>query len=56
MLSSECKVGKRLRHKELNTILEVEEIDGVKLFVEQKWGDAFDYVDEDLYYDLDYYI
>lgn len=55
MLASECRIGKRLRHKELNTIIEVKEIDGSKVWEETQWGDIFDWVDEDLYDDLDYF-
>lgn len=54
MLASSCRLGKRLRHKQFKNILEVQEIDGVKLWVDLKWGDTFDWVDEDLYNDLDY--
>lgn len=57
MSAGEQKLGKRLRHKEFKfIILEVQEIDGIKLWVDLKRGDTFDWVDEDLYDDLDYYL
>lgn len=55
MSASECRLGKRLRHKQSKDILEVQEVDGIKLWVNLEWGDTFSYVDEDLYDDLDYY-
>lgn len=55
MKASECRIGKRLRHKELKTIVEVKEINGQKVWEETEWGDIFDFVDEDLYDDLDYF-
>ena len=55
MLASDYRLGKRIRHKEFKTILEVQEIDGEKYWVHLEYGDTFDYVDEDLYDDLDYY-
>lgn len=54
MRASECRIGKKLRHKELKTIIEVKEIDGSKVWEDTQWGDIFDWVDEDLYDDLDY--
>jgi hypothetical protein len=56
MLASKCRLGKRLRHKQSKEILEIQEVDGEKLWVNLIWGDTFDYVDEDLYDDLDYFI
>lgn len=56
MLAKECCLGKRLKHKKCKDILEVQEIEGVKIWVNLEWGDTFDYIDEDLYDDLDYCI
>lgn len=55
MSSNECRLGKRLKHKQSKDILEVQEINGTKLWVSLKCGDTFSWVDEDLYDDLDYY-
>ncbi len=52
MRASECRIGKKLRHKELKTIIEVKEIDGSKVWEDTQWGDIFDWVDEDLYDEL----
>lgn len=54
MEANKCELGKRLRHKDFKDILEVQEIDGEKLWVNLEWGDTFSWVDEDLYDDLDY--
>lgn len=56
MLAKNCKLGKRLKHKETNAIFEVQEIDGEKVWVDIKWGDIFEFLDEDLFWDLDYYV
>lgn len=56
MLASKCRLGKRLRHKQSKEILEIQEVEGEKMWVNLIWGDTFDYVDEDLYDDLDYFI
>ena len=45
MRASECRTGKKLRHKELKTIIEVKEIDGSKVWEDTQWGDIFDWVD-----------
>lgn len=55
MRASECRMGKKLRHKELKSIIEVQEIEWKKVWVELEWGDIFDWVDDDLYDDLDYF-
>lgn len=55
MLANECRLGKRLKHKETKTIFEVKDVDGQKMWVDVKWGDISSYLDEDLFYDLDYY-
>jgi len=55
MLASKCRFGKRLRHKQSKDILEVKEINSIKIWVDLKKGDTFDWVDEDLYDDLDYF-
>lgn len=54
MSANEQRLGKRLRHKQSKDILEVQEINGIKLWVNLEWEDTFDWVDEDLYDDLDY--
>ncbi|GAA0115270.1 hypothetical protein [Clostridium senegalense] len=55
MLASECRLGKKLKHKQSKDIMEVQEINGIKLWVNLNWGDRFSWVDEDLYDDLDYF-
>ncbi|WP_187146690.1 hypothetical protein [Clostridium novyi] len=54
MVASEYRIGKRLRHKTTKEILEIQEVNGMKMWVNLR-GDIFDWVDEDLYIDLDYY-
>lgn len=54
MTASKCRLGKQLRHKQTKEIFEVQELDGVKLWVNINCGDTFSWVDEDLYDDLDY--
>lgn len=48
------KIGKQIRNKQTKEILEIQNINGKKLWVNLDWGDTFDWVDEDLYDDLDY--
>lgn len=55
MLAKDFKVGKRMKHKEFKFIIEVQEIEGNKLWVNLDKGDTYSFIDEDLYYDLDYY-
>lgn len=43
------ELGTKFRHTELNTILEVVEIDREKLFKEQKYGDLHEWIDESLF-------
>ncbi len=52
MRADNYKIGKRIKHKETNAILEVIELNGKKVWEETKWGDIYNYVDEDLYIEL----
>ena len=52
MLAIDFNVGKKLINKETKRIVEIQEIDGNKLWVELEWGDIFDWVDENLYDEL----
>ena len=54
MVANECRVGKQLKNKTTKEILEIQEVNGAKMWVNQN-GDTFDWVDEGLYIDLDYY-
>ena len=55
MRASNCRLGKRLKQKETKDIFEVQEVDGEKVWVDIKLGDIHDWLDEDLFWDLDYY-
>lgn len=53
MLAKDYGLGKKFKNKETGFIIEVVELeDECKYFQEQKWGDIYDYVDEDLYEEL----
>ena len=54
MLANDFEVGKKFKNKEVGFILKVVEMeDGCKYFEEQEWGDIYDYVDEDLYKEIE---
>ena len=52
MRASDYKKGKRIINKQTGDILEVTEINGVKVWEETKWGDIFIWVDGALYNEL----
>jgi len=54
MEASNYRVGKQIRNKEFKNILEVQEVEGEKLWIDLQHDDTFDWVDGDLYDDLDY--
>ena len=52
MRASDYRKGKRIINKQNGDILEVTEINGVKVWEETKWGDIFMWVDGTLYNEL----
>lgn len=46
------EIGKKIKNKETNNILKLEIINNEKMWVDTKWGDTFDWVDEDLYKEI----